>query len=127
MQLYILLSLFISRFVFNRRCYIDKLRTFHTNRTSICLKPTSYIRVGLVPSNMFKPSSSFLLTVPRRCFFCGFVLVIGVSCMSVILSYLSFASCPTKGCDCLSKGRYDETFAGEDGPLQPCGHLLGMT
>ena len=24
-------------------------------------------------------------------------------------------SCPTKGCDCLiSKGRYDETFAGED-------------
>ena len=25
------------------------------------------------------------------------------------------ASCPTKGCDCLSKGRYDETFAGEDG------------
>ena len=24
------------------------------------------------------------------------------------------SSCPTKGCDCLSKGRYDETFAGED-------------
>ena len=29
-------------------------------------------------------------------------------------------SCPTKGCDCLiclSKGRYDETFAGEDGVI----------
>ena len=27
------------------------------------------------------------------------------------------SSCPTKGCDCLSlsKDRYDETFAGEDG------------
>ena len=25
------------------------------------------------------------------------------------------SSCHTKGCDSLSKGRYDETFAGEDG------------
>ena len=24
--------------------------------------------------NMFKPSSNFLLTIPRRCFFCGFFL-----------------------------------------------------
>ena len=24
----------------------------------------------LVPSNMYKPSNLFLLTVPRRCFFC---------------------------------------------------------
>ena len=32
-----------------------------------------------------------------------------------ILLGLCIPSCPTMGCDCLSKGRYDETFAGEDG------------
>ena len=32
----------------------------------------SHIRAkGEVPLNVFKPSDDFLLTVPRRCFFCG--------------------------------------------------------
>ena len=36
--------------------------------------------VRLAPLNMFKPSSDFiLLTVPRRCFFCGSFCVIYVS------------------------------------------------
>ena len=30
------------------------------------------ICIAALPLNMFKPSSGFLLTVPRRCFFCGF-------------------------------------------------------
>ena len=46
-------------------------------------------RVRLVSSNMFKPSSNFLLTVSRRCFFCGSFFVICVSCLSVILPVLS--------------------------------------
>ena len=41
MQLYILVSsyLCISRFVFTRRFYIDKLGIFHANQTSMCLDP----------------------------------------------------------------------------------------
>ena len=36
---------------------------------------TSEIRVRLAPSNMFYPSSTFSLMVPRRCFFRGFFLL----------------------------------------------------
>ena len=45
--------------------------------------------VRLVPSNMCKPSSVFLLTVPRRCFFLGFFLLFVVR---VILSNLFLAA-----------------------------------
>ena len=44
-----------------------------------------FLRVRLAPLNRFKPSSkSILLTVPRRCFFCGLFLLVmlhvGVCC-----------------------------------------------
>ena len=54
---------------------IDKLRIFHANQTAMCLD---------LYQNL--PSSDFLLTVPRRCFFCGsFLLFMG----HVYLSYVS--------------------------------------
>ena len=46
--------LFISRFVCTRRWYIDWLEIFNVNHLSWF---TSEIRVRLVPSTMFKPSS----------------------------------------------------------------------
>ena len=39
------------------------------------------ICIAALPLNMFKPSSGFLLTVPRRCFFCGFLLVMFHACL----------------------------------------------
>ena len=36
----------------------------------------------------------------------------------------STSSCHTKGCDSLSKGRYDETFAGEDGSTYTSKYLV---
>ena len=39
---------------------------------------TLELRVRSVPWIIFKPSSNFLLTVRRRCFFCGFFFVICV-------------------------------------------------
>ena len=41
---------------------------------NICVS-TSELRVWLVPLNMFKSSSNFLMTVPRWCFFCGSFLL----------------------------------------------------
>ena len=50
---------------------MDTLGVFHANKTSMCLD-----------SHLFKPSSKiFLLTVPRRYFFCGsFVLFMSCVC-----------------------------------------------
>ena len=39
------------------------------------LAPHRNIRVRLIPRNMFKPSSNYLLTVSIRCFFCGSFLI----------------------------------------------------
>ena len=59
---------------------------------------TSELRVRLAPWNLFKPSSKiFLLTVPRRYFFCGSFAFFCVLCFS------NFPVCS----------------------LLPCGHLLG--
>ena len=46
---------------------------------------TLEIRVRLVPSNIIKPPVIFLLSIPRRCFFCGpcflFVFRVILSCL----------------------------------------------
>ena len=46
------------------------------------LNSTSEIRLRLVPSNMLSPPVMFLLTIPRRCFFCESFLLF-VLCMFV--------------------------------------------
>ena len=48
---------------------------------------TSELRKMLVPLSMLKPSSVYLLTVRRRCFFCGSFL-----CVLFMLSCLYFAA-----------------------------------
>ena len=63
-------------------------------------RSTSELGVMLVPFNMFKPSSGFLLTVPVRYLFCGaFLIFMFHVCL---LLYCLFSS------------------------MQPCDHLLGM-
>ena len=43
------------------------------------------VRVRLVPSNMLKPYSIFLMIVPRWCFFCGsFLLIVFHVCQAVL-------------------------------------------
>ena len=42
---------------------------------------TSELRVRFVPLNMLKPTSNFLLTVPRWCFFCGSLLFVFHVCL----------------------------------------------
>ena len=56
------------------------MRTKHLH---VCVLIDLSIKVRLVPLNMFKPSSIFfLLTVQRRCFFCGsFVLFMFHVCL----------------------------------------------
>ena len=73
------------------------LRQGHAIQTSKRLDP--HLRMGLVPWGRFKPSSRiFLLTVPRRYFFCGsFMLFLSCVCNTFVRVCL----------------------------LMPCGHLLG--
>ena len=79
--------LFISRLVYARRLYIDKLGIFQANQTSIYLVPYHKIRLMLVPSNIFKPPSIFFLTVSMWCFFSGsFLLFVFRVCLSYCLS-----------------------------------------
>ena len=92
------LSLFISWCICSRRWCMDELGVFHANQTSMCLRP--HLNKGEVgaPWNRLKPSNKILLlTVPRRCFFCGSIMLIP-SCV-----------CYEFACICL---------------LIPCGHLL---
>ena len=63
---------------------MDMLGIFHANQTS-----TSEIRVRMVPSNMLSPLLIFLLTVPRRCFFCGpFLQFVFRVCLCLFLAVL---------------------------------------
>ena len=73
------------------------LRQENAIQTSKCLDP--HLRMGLVPWGRFKPSSKiFLLTVPRRYFFCGsFMLFLSCVCYAFVRVCL----------------------------LMPCGHLFG--
>ena len=69
----VLFTSFIFWFARSRRWFMDKLGTSHANQTSMCLDPHQNWGWG-----WFKPSyrvKIFLLTVPRRCFFCGSFLL----------------------------------------------------
>ena len=49
-------------------------------------RSTSGIRVRMVPTNMFKPSSYFLTDLPSRCFFCGsFLVFVSRACLCHIV------------------------------------------
>ena len=65
----------------------------------LCLDPHLSWGLGLAPRNRFKPSSEiFLLTIPRRFFFCGsFVFFMACVCYAFVRVFL----------------------------FVPCGHLLG--
>ena len=80
-SLCLLYLLFISWFICSRRWRMDKLWVFHANQIYVSWS-TSELRVRLALWNRFKPSSKiFLLTVPRRYFFCGsFVLFMSCDC-----------------------------------------------
>ena len=77
---------------------MDKLVVFHANQTSMCLNP--HLRRRLAHRlNWFKPPSKILLlTLPRRCFFCG--------------SFMLFLSCVCYAFACVCF-------------MMPCGHLMG--
>ena len=78
--MYILLSpylcffSFVSRFVFTRRWYINQFGIFHAKQTSICLDPHQKQWLGRYHGTSLSPPVT-ILTVPRRCFFCGPVLL----------------------------------------------------
>ena len=55
----------------------------------------SELRMRLVMLNMLKPSGIFLLTVPRRCFFCGSFFVVYVSCLALLCCLI----CSLQPCD----------------------------
>ena len=71
----------------------DKIcHSLFKKRQPIWIITFSWHSQRLVPSNMFKRCGIFLLTVPRRCFFCGpFLLFMFV--YFVILSCLFLATC----------------------------------
>ena len=75
-----------SRIVCTRRCYVDKLGIFYANQTIYWPWSTSELRMGLVPLNIFQSSLIVLLTIPTRCFFCGFFLLFMFQ-MLVILNF----------------------------------------
>ena len=76
---------------------IDKLGVFHANQTSMCLYPHLNYGWGWWPLNQFKPSCKiFLLTVSRRCFFCGSFMLF-LSCF-VVLSCTSVCWCIVVSC-----------------------------
>ena len=88
-SLSLLCLLFISWFICSRRWCFDKFGVFHANQTA-CVLIHIWTKGEVGASlNRFKPSSKiFLLTVPRRCFFCGsFMLFLSCfvrfSCTSV--------------------------------------------
>ena len=76
---------------------VGGLGVFHAGRASVCLGPHLGWGAVLAPQNRFGPSSKiFLLTVPRRYFFC-------VSFVFFVLCLLCFCVCS----------------------LLPCGRMLG--
>ena len=84
-SLSLLYHLFISWFICSKRWSIDKLEVFHANQIYISWS-TSDLRVRLALWNKFKPSSKlFILTVPRRYFFCGpFMFVLCCVCYAFV-------------------------------------------
>ena len=92
-SLSLLYLLLISRFEWIWRWNIDELGTFHANQTSICLDAYKIYGWGWPRYRQicFRPPV-FLLTVPRRSFFCGSFFVICVLCVFVILSCMLLAA-----------------------------------
>ena len=92
-SLSLLYLLFISWFICSSRWCIDTLGVFHATKhlcVLIHIWTKGEVGAGL---NRFKPSSKiFLLAVPRRCFFCG-SLMLFLSCF-VMLSCTSVCWCP---------------------------------
>ena len=91
--------LFISWFVFTNRWYSDKLWNFHVNQTIYLSWSTSEIRVRLVPSNMFKPSSKLFVfhvchaVLSVHCSLAGKGLVSWLSCMWCFHVFRHFLMC----------------------------------
>ena len=78
-QLRILIPLF---FLCTRRWYIDKSGIFHANQTSMCFDPHQKYGWGWYRQTYLSPPVIFLLTAPRRCFFCGsFLLFLFCVCL----------------------------------------------
>ena len=50
---------------------MEQLRIFHANQTSMCLDPHQNKGRGWYRKTSLNPPVIFLLTVPRRYFFCG--------------------------------------------------------
>ena len=65
---------FLYRLVFTRRWHIDNLGIFHANQTSICLHQHQKQGWGWYHKTSLQ-ERYYLLTVPRRCFFCGLFLL----------------------------------------------------
>ena len=96
-SLYLLYLLFIPWFICFRRWCIDKLGVFHANQTSMCLYPHLNQGWGWCTDKPVKPSNKlFLLTVPRRCLFCGSFMLF-LYCF-VMLSRTSVCWCRVVTC-----------------------------
>ena len=98
MGLSMLYLLFISWFICSRKWCIDKVGVFHANQISMCLDPHLNTGWGWRSETNLSPPIKYLLTVPRRYFFCGSPML--------FLSCVCYAFVRV----CL---------------LLPCGHLLG--
>ena len=55
---------------------IDELENLHADRTTVCFEPWQKPRARLGTRNRFKPPSILILTVPRRYFCCGSLLLL---------------------------------------------------
>ena len=79
--------LFISWFICTKRWFIDKLGLFLANQKCMCINPGQNYGWWLYRGTILSHPVIFLLTVPRRYFFCGSFLF-----AFVILSLLCLAA-----------------------------------
>ena len=60
---------------------IDELKNLHADRTTVCLKPWQKprARLGIRKNGLSPPPSILILTVPRRYFCCGSLLLLVIA------------------------------------------------
>ena len=125
------------------KCMVNTFFSFISQQNSKDVSDIPFYNLNVAVNKLTtlpQPGPSDLLITALICFCCFsalicFVVLFFVSMVFLICYFFLFcyfvcilctrtasanntSSCPTKGCDCLierlSKGRYDETFAGED-------------